>query len=152
MNEVTTINRTQREYSAAVKKALARKPQLYINGEWVDSSGGATIDETLAIIDACRRFGMRSVNVDLIYGLPKQTPAGFGRTLDTVVAMRPDRLAVYSYAHLPNLFKAQRQIEEAERLFDTEGWKAYDKQLARVKRGDADLESANQRKRAPRNP
>ena len=44
MNEVTTINRTQPEYSAAVKKALARKPQLYINGEWVDSSGSATID------------------------------------------------------------------------------------------------------------
>ena len=44
MNEVTTINRTQREYSAAVKKALERAPQLYINGEWVDSSGGETID------------------------------------------------------------------------------------------------------------
>ncbi|GAA0268029.1 aldehyde dehydrogenase DhaS [Alteraurantiacibacter aestuarii] len=44
MNEVTTIDRTQREYSAAVKKALARKPQLFINGEWVDSSGDATID------------------------------------------------------------------------------------------------------------
>jgi phenylacetaldehyde dehydrogenase len=44
MNEVTTISRAQLEYSGAVKKALARKPQLYINGEWVDSSGGATID------------------------------------------------------------------------------------------------------------
>src|SRR5688572_19418228 len=44
MNEMTTIDRTQREYSDAVKKALARKPQLYINGEWVDSSGGATIE------------------------------------------------------------------------------------------------------------
>jgi phenylacetaldehyde dehydrogenase len=44
MNEVTTIDRTQPEYSAAVKKALDRKPQLYINGEWVDSSGGETID------------------------------------------------------------------------------------------------------------
>ena len=44
MNEMTTIDRTQLEYSDAVKKALARKPQLYINGEWVDSSGGATID------------------------------------------------------------------------------------------------------------
>ena len=44
MNEMTTIDRTQREYSDAVKKALQRKPQLYINGEWVDSSGGATID------------------------------------------------------------------------------------------------------------
>ena len=44
MNEMTTIDRTQREYSDAVKKALARKPQLFINGEWVDSSGDATID------------------------------------------------------------------------------------------------------------
>ena len=44
MNEMTTIDRTQREYSAAVKEALARKPQLFINGEWVDSSGDATID------------------------------------------------------------------------------------------------------------
>jgi len=44
MNEMTTIDRTQLEYSPAVKAALARKPQLYINGEWVDSSGGATID------------------------------------------------------------------------------------------------------------
>ena len=44
MNEVTTIDRTQREYSPAVKKALERAPQLYINGEWVDSSGGETID------------------------------------------------------------------------------------------------------------
>src|SRR5690606_26401242 len=44
MNEMTTIDRTQREYSEAVKKALARAPQLYINGEWVDSSGSETID------------------------------------------------------------------------------------------------------------
>ena len=44
MNEVTQISRTQFEYSDAVKKALARKPQLFINGEWVDSSGGETID------------------------------------------------------------------------------------------------------------
>src|SRR5690606_41502862 len=44
MNEMTTIDRTQREYSEAVKKALERAPQLYINGEWVDSSGSETID------------------------------------------------------------------------------------------------------------
>src|SRR5690606_20781096 len=44
MNVATTIDRTQREYSAAVKKALERSPQLYINGEWVDSSGGEAID------------------------------------------------------------------------------------------------------------
>ena len=69
-----------------------------------------SVEETVAIMDACREGGMRSVNVDLIYGLPKQSHAGFGRTLDTVVAARPDRLAVYSYAHLPELFKAQGQI------------------------------------------
>jgi oxygen-independent coproporphyrinogen-3 oxidase len=71
-------------------------------------------EETLAIIEACRRHGMRSVNVDLIYGLPKQTPEGFARTLQTVIAARPDRLAVYSYAHLPSLFKPQQRIDAAE--------------------------------------
>jgi len=73
-----------------------------------------SVEETNAIIEACHRHGMRSVNVDLIYGLPKQNPAGFARTLDTVVAARPDRLAVYSYAHLPEMFKAQRQIDAAD--------------------------------------
>jgi len=69
-----------------------------------------SVEETRAVIDACRAHGFRSVNVDLIYGLPKQTAAGFARTLDIVTEMRPDRIAVYSYAHLPQLFKPQRQI------------------------------------------
>lgn len=73
-----------------------------------------SVEETLRIIDACRDSGFRSVNVDLIYGLPKQSLEGFGRTLDTVIAARPDRLAIYGYAHLPELFKAQRQIEAAD--------------------------------------
>ena len=73
-----------------------------------------SVEETLAIIEACRVHGLRSVNVDLIYGLPRQTLDGFGRTLDTVIAARPDRLAIYGYAHLPELFKAQRQIAAAE--------------------------------------
>ena len=72
------------------------------------------VEETRAIIDACRANGFRSVNVDLIYGLPKQGLTGFAHTLDTVITMRPDRLAVYSYAHLPELFKPQRQIEAAD--------------------------------------
>ncbi len=72
------------------------------------------VDDTLAVIRACRQYGMRSVNVDLIYGLPRQTLEGFGRTLDTVMAERPDRLAIYGYAHLPQMFKAQRQIVDAE--------------------------------------
>jgi len=73
-----------------------------------------SVEETLAVIDACRAAGFRSVNIDLIYGLPMQTREGFGRTLDTVIAARPDRLAVYSYAHLPELFKPQRQIRSED--------------------------------------
>jgi len=68
-------------------------------------------EETLDLIDACCDSGFRSVNVDLIYGLPRQTPAAFRRTLRMVMSARPDRLAVYGYAHLPGLFKAQRQID-----------------------------------------
>jgi oxygen-independent coproporphyrinogen-3 oxidase len=70
-----------------------------------------SVEQTLAVIDACRANGFRSINVDLIYGLPKQTLAGFERTLETVLAARPDRLAIYSYAHLPEMFKAQNQID-----------------------------------------
>ena len=73
-----------------------------------------SVEETLDLIDACRDSGFRSVNVDLIYGLPRQTPEGFRRTLRTVVSARPDRVAVYGYAHLPGLFKAQRRIDAAE--------------------------------------
>ena len=70
-----------------------------------------SVQETLAVIEACRANGFRSVNVDLIYGLPLQTPAGFEETLRIVIAARPDRLAIYGYAHLPELFKPQRQLD-----------------------------------------
>jgi len=73
-----------------------------------------SVEETLAVIKACRDSGFKSVNVDLIYGLPKQTLAGFGKTLDTVIEARPDRIAVYSYAHMPQLFKPQRQLDETQ--------------------------------------
>jgi oxygen-independent coproporphyrinogen-3 oxidase len=73
-----------------------------------------SVEETMAIIDACRDSGIGSVNVDLIYGLPRQTREGFARTLQTVLQARPDRLAVYSYAHLPALFRPQRQIDAGE--------------------------------------
>jgi len=72
-----------------------------------------SIEQTLDLIDACRDSGFRSVNIDLIYGLPRQTPAAFRQTLRTVVSARPDRLAVYGYAHLPGMFKGQRRIDPA---------------------------------------
>jgi len=73
-----------------------------------------SIDQTEAIVRAAKEHGFLSVNIDLIYGLPKQTPEGFARTLAIVAAMNPDRIALYSYAHLPTLFKPQRRIAEAD--------------------------------------
>jgi oxygen-independent coproporphyrinogen-3 oxidase len=71
-------------------------------------------EQTLGAIGAARRSGFRSVNVDLIYGLPKQTPESFNRTLARVVEARPDRVALYNYAHLPAAFPSQRRIAAAD--------------------------------------
>jgi oxygen-independent coproporphyrinogen-3 oxidase len=73
-----------------------------------------SVEQTLAVIGECRENGFRSVNVDLIYGLPRQTLVGFARTLEIVTAARPDRIAIYGYAHMPQIFKAQTQIEAAD--------------------------------------
>ena len=73
-----------------------------------------SVAQTRAVLDAARESGFRSASVDLIYGLPKQTLAGFARTLDEVIALAPDRIAAYAYAHLPQRFKAQRQIHAAD--------------------------------------
>ena len=66
--------------------------------------------QVFALVAAARRIGFESVNVDLIYGLPKQTPESFDRTLAQVTELRPDRIALYAYAHLPERFKPQRRI------------------------------------------
>ena len=68
------------------------------------------IDRITAIFDACRSNGFHSINFDLIYGLPMQNLDGFRKTLETVSRLRPDRIALYSYAHMPELFKAQNRI------------------------------------------
>jgi oxygen-independent coproporphyrinogen III oxidase len=73
-----------------------------------------SVDETLEVVGAARRGGFKSVNIDLIYGLPKQSVDSFARTLDTVIGCDPDRIALYSYAHLPTVFKPQRRIAEAD--------------------------------------
>ena len=66
------------------------------------------------VVAEARANGFRSVNFDLIYGLPKQTLDSFNRTLDQVIALDPDRIALYNYAHLPTVFKPQRRIAPAE--------------------------------------
>jgi oxygen-independent coproporphyrinogen-3 oxidase len=71
-------------------------------------------EETLRVIHAARANGFRSVSIDLIYGLPKQTLKGFGVTLDRVIAANPDRLSIYNYAHMPTIFKPQRRIHEED--------------------------------------
>jgi oxygen-independent coproporphyrinogen-3 oxidase len=73
-----------------------------------------TEEETRRVVDEARAAGFRSVNFDLIYGLPKQTLDGFNATLDRVLEVAPDRIALYNYAHLPTLFKPQRRIAAAE--------------------------------------
>ena len=70
--------------------------------------------ETFAVLDAARREGFRSTSIDLIYGLPFQNVASFSVTLDKVIDAGPDRFSVFNYAHLPERFKVQRQIRDAD--------------------------------------
>lgn len=70
--------------------------------------------ETMAVLEAARSEGFRSISIDLIYGLPFQTPESFARTLERVIAVGPERLSVFNYAHLPERFKPQRRINEAD--------------------------------------
>lgn len=71
-------------------------------------------EQVFELVAAARQRGFDSVNVDLIYGLPLQTPESFDRTLSQIVALRPDRIALYAYAHLPERFKPQRRILVAD--------------------------------------
>lgn len=67
-----------------------------------------------ALLRHAREIGFTSTNIDLIYGLPKQTPESFAFTLKRVGELNPDRLSVFNYAHLPTLFAAQRKIKDAD--------------------------------------
>ncbi|HUL94930.1 MAG TPA: oxygen-independent coproporphyrinogen III oxidase [Usitatibacter sp.] len=73
-----------------------------------------SLEETRNVLAAGRANGFRSINMDLIYGLPRQTVAGFCETLERVIECDPDRIALYSYAHLPSAFKPQRRILDAD--------------------------------------
>lgn len=71
-----------------------------------------SIDETRRVVDRARELGFESVNIDLIYGLPLQTTETFSQTLETVIAMRPERVAVYSFAFVPWIRGNQRRLIE----------------------------------------
>ncbi|MHB8535354.1 MAG: oxygen-independent coproporphyrinogen III oxidase [Sulfuricaulis sp.] len=87
------------DFEPAVQKAVNR----------IQSEAG-----TFAVLEQARALGFRSINMDLIYGLPHQTVVSFGRTLDKIIAAGPDRLSVFNYAHLPETFKPQRRISASE--------------------------------------
>ncbi|RZL38871.1 MAG: oxygen-independent coproporphyrinogen III oxidase [Rubrivivax sp.] len=83
------------DFDAAVQKAVHRVQPF---------------EQVAALMSQARELGFASTNVDLIYGLPLQTPASFARTIQQVAELRPDRIAMYAYAHLPQRFKPQRRI------------------------------------------
>ncbi len=73
-----------------------------------------SVEQTAEVINAARDSGFHSASIDLIYGLPLQTEESFARTLETVLELNPDRLSVFNYAHLPEMFKTQKQINADE--------------------------------------
>lgn len=71
------------------------------------------LELTVDVMNAARANGFESISVDLIYGLPHQSVKSFRRTLDTMLLLAPERISVFGYAHMPHLFKMQRQMDEA---------------------------------------
>ncbi len=71
-------------------------------------------EQVFDLVQAARDRGFESINVDLIYGLPEQTPESVDRTMAQIATLRPDRIALYAYAHLPERFKPQRRISSTE--------------------------------------
>lgn len=72
-----------------------------------------SVNEVRELVEAARVEGFHSVSMDLIYGLPHQTWQTFSSTLDSIIELNPDRLSVFNYAHMPHLFKVQKQLDEA---------------------------------------
>lgn len=70
------------------------------------------LELTVDVMNAARANGFESISVDLIYGLPHQNVSTFRRTLETMLLLAPDRISVFGYAHMPHLFKMQRQMDE----------------------------------------
>jgi oxygen-independent coproporphyrinogen-3 oxidase len=70
--------------------------------------------QTFGVLEAARKYGFRSTNLDLIYGLPLQTVDSFSQTLEKVLTVSPERFSIFNYAHMPTKFKTQRQIIDAQ--------------------------------------
>jgi len=92
------------DFSAEVQDAIHRH-QTELQTRW--------------LVDVSRAAGFDDINVDVVYGLPLQTEASFTKTLDSVIALSPDRIALFGYAHLPDRLPHQRLVERAGRVLDT---------------------------------
>lgn len=77
-----------------------------------------TVQQTRWLVEKARVSGFDDINIDIVYGLPRQTEASFAETLDQVIALAPDRVALFGYAHLPDKLPAQRLVERAGRILD----------------------------------
>ncbi|NOU51889.1 oxygen-independent coproporphyrinogen III oxidase [Pseudoalteromonas sp. JBTF-M23] len=72
------------------------------------------MDDVIALLKHARELGFKSINADMIYGLPHQTPDSFAQSIEQLIALSPDRVSVFNYAHLPDKFAAQRKLKEAD--------------------------------------
>ncbi|CAH9066589.1 Oxygen-independent coproporphyrinogen III oxidase [Pseudoalteromonas holothuriae] len=72
------------------------------------------MDDVIALLEHARELGFKSINADMIYGLPHQTPESFAHSIKKLIALSPDRVSVFNYAHLPDKFAAQRKLKEAD--------------------------------------
>lgn len=86
---------------------------------------GQTAEQTEAILRYCRHLGFSGINMDLIYGLPLQQMEPWMQTIEQVAEMRPDRIAIYSYAHLPSRFAHQQALDELPRPDTTEKYALF---------------------------
>ncbi len=78
-----------------------------------------SVSQTRWLIDQARAQGFTDINLDIVYGLPRQTEQSFSTTLDTVIDLQPDRIALFGYAHLPSKLPHQALVERAGRVLDS---------------------------------
>ena len=77
-----------------------------------------TVVQTRWLVDRARAAGFDDINIDVVYGLPLQTETSFAKTLDAVIDLAPDRVALFGYAHLPSKLPHQKLVERAGRVLD----------------------------------
>jgi len=99
----TSISCGVQDFAEPVQDAI-RRHQSVVQTKW--------------LVDRSRAAGIEDINIDIVYGLPRQTEDSFGATLDTVIDLAPDRVALFGYAHLPSKLPHQRIVERAGRVLD----------------------------------